>query len=172
MTDRFVVPEPSAAAIASTDEFPVDAMVCYLRAAYAVDVPAIVKAECERLVRECRGEISTHIYVGNLERWIAARFGEAEPFCGMCQTPGCKQCFPPRSAPSALEMILKSQTVIQCGMCGETRLIGQEHECKVGYITPAERAFLRALAEWTKANVFPVYTGLHYAARRVVEEDK
>lgn len=67
MTDKFVCPEPSQEAEAAFHNEP-GSVRPGLRAAYAVDVPAIVRAEVEKALREAQ----------YIDTYLAARFGESE----------------------------------------------------------------------------------------------
>lgn len=187
MTTRFEVPEPSVEAVVTVthtvggDTAPVRVA---LYAAYAVDLPAIVKAEVERALTEV--DITTERvpegfkYRLEVERYIAQRFGEGEalpPSSGPSPYPTCahRLVFKPSGVcvncgvqtgafreigetflseppnPSAPAEPLKCDCSSQTDAPGSVHQLGcacvfTPEEAPPTY-TPAERAFLRALAK-------------------------
>lgn len=99
--ERYTPSEPSASAIAAfinTHAKQEGGFWKYpLHDAFAEDVPRIVRAECEAMLKACGREVSTHIFVGNLDAYLSARFGLTvkEPALGKTRAPDrqCSRCF-------------------------------------------------------------------------------
>lgn len=166
MTEKFSCPEPSEEArrayIDALNAEP-GTLGSVLAAAYAVDVPRIVRAEVERALRK-RQEDPLGFSIGT---YLAARFGAAPESCGMCQTPGCRRCFPSVAA------VLNERLEPRGWETTEVWLSREEVERRFGVkVTPdgqtqAERDFLRALA--VREKLWPKSQEGLDAARRVVE---
>lgn len=187
MTDHFEVPEPSPkahAAAATIINDTVDQLGGFdaggdaLRAAYAIDLPAIVRAEVERFSKHLTNGYADKV----MDAYLAARFGEREKNATTCAIHGgpYKDCPVCRPAPSAVaspfgisqaeEELKRTKQENQRLKDWLDRSQARVRELLTVTYTPAERAFLRALAQERVAQARYIPDSLAMAARALLAE--